>query len=292
MPSNPIRYALLIALFLQFTQCRNTAPPVPVFSVLPDDYVYTIVQHNDSLYYSTPSGQIFRFHRNSPGKREQLGLKRFMPIRSLVFKPDGVLYAASYQTGVHRVKIDTLIVQPKLNRRAWSMKKDSAGSLWLAGSHGVFREDNDTLISFSSIKDANDIAFYRGKIAVAHFRGVSLIDPLTQGVDTTLCGGTICWLADSYGSLLVCGGVETCVIYSNGIATTVTIPEKNNIPWRSARISDGTIFLASQKGLLRIRPGNSRAECIAFRDSCIKTVYVDPDNHLWVGKYFKSTGSN
>jgi ligand-binding sensor domain-containing protein len=253
---------------------------------IPSDWVYTIILHNDTLYWSTNSGQIYHVSADNPDSVQRLGLDRFYPVRSLVFKKNGNLYASSYQTGIHRVTKDSMNPCIKMWRMGWSMKTDSADNIWLAGKQGVFRQYNDTLLKFSDLSEAYDIDFYTGKIAVAHRNGITLFNIDTETADTTLCSGTICWSIDVFDSILIGGGVETCLIHSNSESKQIRLTPKHNIQWRAERDSSGTVFLGTQKGLFRILPRATKAECIGFSGKCIKSLRIDIKGRLWVGRYF------
>ncbi len=51
--------------------------------------------------------------------------------------------------------------------------------------------------------------------------------------------------------------------------------------------NNGTIFLASQKGLFSIDSKREKARCIGYPGKCIKSVFIDDLNRLWVGRYFR-----
>ncbi len=281
------RVATLCRLLLLFItllySCKTSVP----FHIIPAQYVYTIVEHNDSLYYSTPSGEIFRFSPDTPDSITRLGKKHFHPIRGLAFKNNGDFYAASYRTGVHRVLPDTLVAMPKMGRLAWSMKLDGFDNIWLAAIQGVFRQVNDTLMKFTDLREAYDVDFYHGKLAAGHGKGITLYDTATGCADTTYCKGTICWTIDVFDSLLVVGGVEVCALINNRHAEIIPIGPQHNIPWAAVRDSKGNIYLGTQKGLFRIKPNARQAECIGFKGKCIKSLLIDRKGRLWVGRYFK-----
>lgn len=260
----------------------------PALHILPPPFVYTIIEHNDSLYYSTQSGEVFSCSPKTPNlPPTRLGLRHFLPIRGLGFTKNGALYAASYETGVHRVLSDTLIPLPKMARPAWAMKIDGFDRIWLAGRNGVFKQHGDTLIRFTGLHEAYDVDFYQGKLVAAHRNGVTLYDTATGVADTTFCRDVICWTIDIFDSLLVVGGVEMCAIINGRSANRIRIGPKNNIPWSIARDSCGSLILGTQKGLLRIRSGTHQVQCIGFKGQCIKSVFTDRTGRLWVGRYFE-----
>lgn len=283
-----MRIAHSSRLFLPFAVAhfRFCGTDVPM-RLLPAPFVYTIIEHNDSLYFSTQSGEIFRLPPDRPEAVARLGLKRFHPIRGLAFTSDNSLLAASYETGVHRVLPDTLIALPRIWRTAWSMKIDGFDRIWLAGRQGVFRQRGDSLVKATDLPEACDVDFYRGKLAIAHRDGVTLYDSASGAADTTFCKGTVCWTIDVFDSLCVAGGVETCALITNRTATLIPLTPKHNIPWSAARDALGTVYLGTQKGLFRIKPGAHNAECIGFKGKCVKSLLIDSKGRMWVGRYFK-----
>ena len=278
-----LTHLLLPSLLTVMFECSRT----PKVHVIPASYVYTIIERNDSLYYATQSGEIFRMSPDSPAvSPTRLGLKHFRPIRGLGFTKDGTFYAASYETGVHRVFADTLRPLPKMGRTAWAMKIDDFDRIWLAGRQGVYKQQGDTLVKTTDLHEAYDIDFYKGALVAAHRRGVTLYDSATGIADTTFCKGFICWTIDVFDTLLIAGGVEVCTIINGKNAINIRIGPKNNIPWSITRDTTGSIFLGTQKGLFRVSPAEGKAQCIDFAGKCIKSVFVDRSGRLWVGRYF------
>lgn len=275
--------ALITFCLLTICSCRSGL----VYHVIPAEYVYSIVEHNDSLYCSTQSGMTFRLHPGRPDSVTRLGLQRFLPLRTLGFLSSGDLLASSYEGGVYRILDDTLTPVPGIRRMAWSMKIDANDNIWLAGKQGVFRQMGDTLLRVTGLSEAYDVDFYRGRLAVAHRDGITFYDSSTGVPERTLCKGTICWSIDVVDPLLIGTGVETCVLVNDPAVTSITIGPKHNLPWAAVRDTAGTVYLATQRGLFRILPGKKKAECIGFKGKCIKSVCIDQTGRLWVGKYFK-----
>lgn len=260
---------------------------VPVSHVLKPHFVYTIVEHNDSIYYATPAGEIYRIAAEFPDSSTFVSRKQHHPLRSLVFKKDGSLYASSYKSGCYRVTHDSLIPQPRLSRLAWSMKTDSCDNLWMATLQGVFRQCGDSLLRFTQLPEAYDIAFYRGNVAIAHRGGITLYDPITAAPSITFCSDTLFWSLNSYDTILIGGGVGVCALITGTTCKPVSLGSGHNIPWSSAMAADGTIVLATEKGLYIVKQDESRAHCIGFRGKCIKAVLIDRRGWLWIGRYFK-----
>ncbi|HEX2959625.1 MAG TPA: hypothetical protein VHO70_22505 [Chitinispirillaceae bacterium] len=268
-----------------FILCQRE--PIPAFHVIPAPFVYTIVEHNESIYYSTPSGEIFRFHPDNPDSIVLLARKKGCPIRGLAFKKDGTLYVSSYEYGIHRLSHDSLIAVPKMGRRAWAMKLDGFDNIWLAGRWGVFRQKNDTLIKFTDLREAYDVDFYQGYLAVAHRSGITLYDTSTGQTEKKFSITEIFWTIDIFDSLLTAGGVQTCALIHNQNEQYVPLGGDHNIPWSIVRDGNGNLILGTEKGLYRIRSGKMKAECISFKGKCIKSLLIDSKGRLWVGRYFK-----
>ncbi len=258
----------------------------PAFHVIPAPFVYAIVEHNDSIYYSTPDGEIFCFHPDNPNSSVLVAHLKGYPIRGFAFKKDGALYASSYQTGIHRLSADTMIQEPKMGREAWAMKLDYFDNIWLAGRWGVFRQKHDTLLKFSDLHEAYDIDFFQGCLAVAHRSGITLYDTSSGRTKQHFSYNAIFWTIDIFDSLLAGGGVRTCALINNHNKQIIPL-RKNNIPWSFAKDCNDNLFMGTEKGLYRIGNGDKKARCIGFKDKCIKSLLVDSKGRLWVGRFFK-----
>jgi hypothetical protein len=278
-----LNYLIVLVIFPLLILCKRE----PVFHVIPAPFVYTIIEHNDSIYYSTPSGEIFRFHPDNPGSIVLVARKKGYPIRGLAFKKDGTLYASSYETGIQRLSNDTLVSEPKMGQRAWAMKLDAFDNIWLAGRGGVFKQKGDTLIKFSDLREALDVDFYQGGLAVAHRSGITLYNTSTGQIEKKFSTTAIFWTIDIFDSLLTGGGVETCALIENQHEQYVPLERDYNIPWSIVRDVNGNLILGTQNGLYRISYGKKKAECIGFRGKCIKSLLIDRKGQLWVGRFFK-----
>ena len=258
------------------------------FYPVPGSFIYSIKQHNDSIYFSTLGNGIFRFSPDHPEAVKRVAGKRTLPIRSIAFAKNGTLYAASYQDAVHYGAGDTLLPLFHAWQRAWSIKIDDAdGVLWLAGQLGIFKKPRDSLVKFGSLGGVHDIAFFGSEVAVAHARGISLFDKNSGMLTKEFCQGVNCWSITRYDSLLVGGGANLCAIIDRDKCRTITLGSAGNYLWASARDTAGTFYLATQKGLYRIKPGGTKAECAGFRGECIKSLLFDAKGRLWVGKFTK-----
>ncbi len=258
------------------------------YKEIPADFVYSIKQHDDSLYYSTNSGEIYRFYLKNAAVPLLVGLKKNHPIRSMLFINDSLLFACSYRSGLYIVTNNTLNTCPQWYRPAWSMKTDPDGNIWLAGKNGIYKQNGNTFESFGDLKEAFDLAFYNNELVVAHYNGLSFYDLNSEKLIRTICKDTVCWMTTTiYDSLLICGGVECCVIISGENIRTVKLRPKNSIPWACAVDSSRSIFLGTEKGLYQIKEGDKKARCVGYSNKCIKSVFIDRKGTLWIGRYFK-----
>lgn len=277
----------ICVLLILITHCKQTVTtPLPAIHEVPSEFVYSIIQHNDSLYCSTQQGAVFRFSPDHPESITTLGKPTVFPLRTLAFTNDNRLLACSYETHLQEVTADSLIPVKHLWRTAWTMCLDRSDNVWLAGRQGVFRESGDTLLRFSSLLEAYDVDFYKGNLAVAHRNGITLYDTSSGAEITTYCKGVICWTIDIFDSVMVAGGVELCAVINGTKCRTFKIPATHTIPWDFAQDKNGIIYLATQQGLYRLLPLANDVECIAFRGKCIKSVFIDTQQRLWVGRYF------
>ena len=281
--SGNILSAVLLVPLLIIPGCRRSEQH---WKVIPASFVYSIVQRDDSLYISTRSGETFRMHPDNPDAITRTGLRHFFPLRTLRFLSDGTLIAGSYEGGVYRVHSDTLTLLPGAMRPSWSMCTDNSNRIWLAGKQGIFILADDTLIRFSDLHEAYDVEFHRGHLAVAHRHGITLYDTSNANAVRTYGRDTIFWSLDRFDSLLVCGGVESCLLISDTIPTAIHVGPPGNIPWAAAMDAYGTIFLGTQQGLYSVTINSRNARRIGYAGKCIKSVLVDRKGRLWVGEYF------
>ena len=253
-----IRFYRLVLLIISplFILCQRK----PAFHVIPAPFVYAIVEHNDSIYYSTPDGEIYRFHPDNPDSSVLLTSIKGYPIRSFVFKKDGTLYASSYKTGIHRLSVDTLVKEPKMTREAWAIELDNFDNIWLAGRWGVFRQKDDTLIRFSDLREAHDIGFYQGYLVVAHRSGITLYDTSSGKINQKFSKTVTFWTIDIFDSLLAGGGVQTCALIQNKNEQYIPLGRKHNIPWSFAKDNSNNLLWAQKRGSIwflaeRRKPG-------------------------------------
>jgi hypothetical protein len=276
---------ITVFLFLIST-CSKNETQYP-YHLVPGNWVYNIKQHNDSLYFSTSESGIFQFHPDHPGSVHRVASSGRLPFRSMVFKDTGAMFASSYYSGVYRWEKDTLVPVDWAQVPSWSMKPDASGALWLAGSRGVLFERNDSIVLFNDIRDAHDIAFFGGEVFVVNMRGVSVFDRQSGNLKREYCKGVVCWAVVAYDSVLIAGGLNLCAIITKHACKKISLGSKDNIVWSIEKDAHDTIFLGTQKGLLRIAPGSDRPECIGFFGRCVKSVFIDKSGRLWVGRYYK-----
>lgn len=278
----------LIASFfgILLASCSQKENAYP-YHLIPRNWVYNIKQHNDSIYFSTSEDGIFQFHPDHPEALRRVARCGRLPFRFIVFKEDGNLYASSYYSGVYRAEKDTLLPVLWAPYPAWSMKQDAKGALWLAGTRGILFERNDSMILFKALRDAHDIAFIGKEVAVAHMQGISVFDRQSGTFTREYCKGVVCWAVTSYDSLLIAGGLGLCAIITKNGCRNIALEPKDNMVWSIEKDSRDTLFLGTQKGLLRVAPGSDRAERIGFPGKCVKSLLIDKNSRLWAGRFYK-----
>jgi ligand-binding sensor domain-containing protein len=277
---------LIIGLSLFLTACSEREAGYP-YRLIPRTWVYSIKQHNDSIYFSTSEDGIFQFHPDHPETLCRVARSGRLPFRSLVFREDGRLYASSYYSGVYYAEKDTLLPVLWAQYPAWSMKQDEKGSLWLAGTRGVFFERNDSMILFKALLDAHDIAFLGGEVAVAHMQGVSVFDRKSGNCTREYCKGVVCWAVTCYDSVLVVGGLGLCAVLTKDRCRNIVLEPKGNMVWSIEKGTRDTLFLGTQKGLFRVSPGSDSAQRIGFNGRCVKSLLIDKSGRLWAGRFYK-----
>ena len=139
-------YFALPSLFLLAISCSRQPD-----RCIPRMHVYSIACHDGSIFFSTADSGIFRFPADTASAVRRIASAGHLPIRSIAFGRDGRLYASSYYSGVYYVRDDSLLPLAWAQQPSWSMKFDDDGSLWLAGLHGIYRQQRDSLVKFSAI---------------------------------------------------------------------------------------------------------------------------------------------
>jgi ligand-binding sensor domain-containing protein len=276
----------LIGMSFFLTSCVEKQSNYP-YHLIPRTWVYSIKQHNDSIYFSTSEDGIFQFHPDHPETLRRVGRVGRLPFRSIVFKEDGKLYSSSYYSGVYRAEKDTLLPVLWAQYPAWSMKQDAQGALWLAGTMGVRFERNDSMIYFKTPYDAHDIAFLGNEVAVAHMQGISVFDRKSGNLSREYCKGVVCWTITAYDSLFIAGGLGLCAIITKDKCRNIVLEPKDNMVWSIEKDSRDTLFLGTQKGLFRVAPGSDRAQCIGLYGRCVKSLLIDKKGRLWAGRFYK-----
>jgi ligand-binding sensor domain-containing protein len=281
----PISFLIFIPFFFLISCSQNHNHKYP-YHLIPDNWVYNIKQHNDSIYFSTPENGIFRFHPNNPQSIERVCSSGKLPFRGLVFKQNGSLYASSYYSGVYRVEKDTMVPLMWAQIPSWSMKQDSSGALWIAGDRGVRFERSDSMVPFTGLRDVHDLAFLGNSVAVAHMRGISIFNRESGSLEREFCKGIVCWTIARFDSVLIGSGSGVCVVIGAASGSEIRYGPPGNLAWAIEKDSTGSLFLGTQKGLYRVAPGADSAECIGFKGKCIKSLFIDNRGWLWVGRYF------
>ena len=288
-----IRSVYLFILIFLFGSCTNNSSDL--CRRVHGAWVYNIKQHNDSLYFSTSESGVFRFHPDRPGNVQRVGGFRRMPFRTLCFTKGNQLLVSSYYTGVFRAASDTMVPVPWAQYPAWAMNLDDQGKIWLACSQGVMRQRGDTMVRFCDVREAHDIAFFNDRVAVAHRRGISLYNLETGSLIREYAPGLICWSVTAYDSLCIGGGVERCCIISKDASASASASScreirfgpKGNILWATALADNGMLYLATQRGLLCADKSDTVAHDCAFKNVCIKSVFIDSKKRIWVACFEK-----
>jgi ligand-binding sensor domain-containing protein len=255
------------------------------FSLVAWPQVYNIQQHNDSLYFSTASDGIFRFHPDHPRAVQCIGKDGSLPFRSMVFTKDGKLLACSYYAGVHYAARETLLTLEYARNPAWSIKLDEDGALWLAGNNGVYRQRGDSLVRFADVPEAHDLALSQTGCAVAHMNGITIFDRKSGAVVDQFLQWTVCWCIMQYDTFFIGGGQGRCAIINGKSCQEISLGPKDNLLWAITRDSSGTWYFGTQQGLYRSLPGSAAAECIGLKGVCVKSVSIDQRGKLWAGKF-------
>jgi hypothetical protein len=276
--------SVLILVFLSLSCSQNK------YYVIPGTHVYSVTQHNDSIYFSTLRDGIFAFHPDHPESVRRIARRGFLPFRSIVFAKNRLL-ASSYQDGVYYRANDTMLPFTAAPYPAWSMKVDKNEHVWLAGTRGIRREEDGRFIPFNNMIDARDIAVYDHSVAVAHGRGISLFDTKNGDLVTEYCKGAVCWVVARRDSLLIGGGLNRCLIVASRHARELPLGPKGNILWAVERDAMGFIYCGTQQGLYRIDPAFKTVTCIGFKGRCIKSLCIDDKGRLWVGRFHASGDS-
>lgn len=256
-------------------------------------WVYSIIQHNDSLYFSTLENGIFRFHPDHPEAVRRIGGFLRQPFRTLCFTKDKSLLASSYYAGVFRLSAssDSMIHVSWARYPAWAMRLDDQGHVWLACPQGVLRQQGDSLVRFCGVRDAHDVAFFGNQVAVAHMKGISLYNRGNGALVGEYAMGLVCWSVTSFGdSVLVGGGIQRCLIVRRESSTCheIRFGPAGNILWATALDKSGTLHIATQRGLFSARLSDSAAVCSGFENVCCKTVFIDSKGRIWVGRFIRS----
>lgn len=284
MPRIPFTSCAAICFLL--AACSVKQPSYP-YHLVPRSWVYSIKQHNDSIYFSTSEDGLFRFHPDHPETIIRVGRCRTLPFRSMVFRRDGSLLTSSYYAGVYHAVKDTLLPLRYAPYPAWSMKLDENGAFWLAAARGVLREHGDTVVRFKDVRDAHDVAFWGDTVAVAHMKGISLYDRETGRPVGDYCTGIVCWTLARFDSVLVAGGSNVCAIISARGCRLICVPPPGNMVWAIEKDSSGALILGTQKGLFRAGPRADTAECIGCAGQCVKSLLIDKKGRLWVGTFYR-----
>jgi ligand-binding sensor domain-containing protein len=280
------RQIFLYSFIVLFGSCTDNT--TGIYHAVHGEWVYTIAQHADSIYFSTLESGVFRFHPDHPEAVQRVGGFRRTPFRRLCFSKENRLFASSYYAGVFTAAADTMVPLSWAQYPAWAMKLDEQGSIWLACAQGVLRQSGDSMVRFCSVREAHDVAFFNGRVAVAHMRGISLYNRETGSLVREYAPGLVCWSVTAYDSLLVGGGVERCLIISRdtNACHEIRFGPAGNILWGTA-LDSGTVHLATQRGVFKARLSDTVACIAAYKNMCVKSVFIDDKKRIWVGCFTK-----
>jgi hypothetical protein len=249
--------------------------------------VYFICPHNDSIYFSTKRDGIYRFHPRTPAAITPIAHRGSLPLRMLAFADTNRLAAISYVNGLNYLDRDSLLPQPAAAIPGWVLRQDDQSRLWIVGPIGIYTRDGRRFRKFHAMTGGHDVAFSREAAAVAQLHGITL---LSRGDGRTLrecLPGTNFWCISRHGAHFIAGGVNRCVFLDTTGRTVrqVSFGPRGNIAWATAVDTAGVLYLATEKGLLRAGPASRNARLIGFRDTCIKSIYIDRTGMLWVGRF-------
>jgi ligand-binding sensor domain-containing protein len=271
-------------LLLSIIVCFCSRSHEPFFPV-PGGLVYNLQYHGDSIYFSTLEEGVFRFPPDHPETVKRIGRKGMLPIRSLAFGRDGRLYAGSYADGVHYLDRDTLLPFRAAPERAWSLKFDDEGTMWIAGSYGIFRVRRDSLERFCPLHEAHDVAVTDSVVVAAYANGIAVFTKDKGQLVREYCKGVNFWSITRYDSIIVGGGLNLCAVISGNRCTTVPLGNSRNFIWGSARDSTGAFYLATQQGLYVLDEEQRSVNLVGYKGTCIKSILFDKKGRLWVGRY-------
>jgi hypothetical protein len=257
------------------------------YRVIPDTFVYSIVQKQDTIYYSTNSTGIYKFPLKIPEQHSDVLKLKGIPVRSFLFTPNDSIYALSYTRGLFIADRGTVRSFLPHEIPGWSMVYDDSGNIWVAGLHGVYRVAHDRITKYSSDFDIHDIAVHDNRVYLATYHGIHVHDLKTGAFVDELYAGINFWRIRMTGDTLIAGGKDVCVFKYDNSIRTITLNHAGNIIWDFAIDKKGVLFFATEFGLYRCKPDEAVAQCIAFKGKCIKSVFIDSSGQLWVGKYFK-----
>ncbi|MFH1761982.1 MAG: hypothetical protein ABIA63_12860 [bacterium] len=285
MPFNFIKYPIILKLFLLNLLLLHTGC-FREYKTIPFRQIYNITQLGDTIFFSTASRGIFKFSRKKPETIKPAACKRNIPFRSIAFTGNNTLIAGSYRTGLHYLKNEALLPLKNGRALAWSIILDSEGTIWMAGPGGVFYLKDDSLIRFIDLHSAHDIAIMESTAAVAHAGGIAIYNKTSARLLKEYCMGINFWCLKKYGNVIIGGGKNLLVIIDeNKSFKEIRFGPENNMVWSIAKKKNGAIFFGTQKGLFKLTEGSSKAGCAGFRGQCIKSVFVDSSDQLWVGRF-------
>jgi ligand-binding sensor domain-containing protein len=263
----------------------TTSCSPPDYNVVPGRQIYNVLQKQDTLYFTTSNRGIYKFDMYKRDSVIAVARVHTYPFRSMVFTRDNRLLACSYRTTLHYLEGDTLLPLKNGNVMAWSIKLDSSGSPWMAGDRGIYKLEKDTLIHFKNIMGAHDISLFKDQVAVAHAKGITIYDLDSGHVIREYCKDINFWCIRKYRDIILAGGKNALAKIENGECGKIPFGPEANIAWSVVKDKEDNIFMGTQKGLFKIPAKTNQAECIGFSGQCIKTLFIDSNQRLWVGQF-------
>ena len=183
------------------------------------------------------------------------------------------------------------------------MVETSSGEYWAATRKGIWVKSpgTDDFERIDGPGDASSIIYdSRGYVWVGTSSGQLLrADTQVRSFTTEAdgAGDEIHYLLeDSAHNIWLCtlgSGARKYNIKTGGVSVydTASGHLENNLVRQAAEGPDGTVYLASEKGLARIFPDGGHdiinsASPWSLNDDAVYSVYVDCDANLWVGTFF------
>jgi signal transduction histidine kinase/ligand-binding sensor domain-containing protein/DNA-binding response OmpR family regulator len=198
-----------------------------------------------------------------------------------------------------------------------SLHEDKGGNLWIGtsgGSLSLYDRKQDAFINFSSGTGTNAISNnvinsissdYLGKIWLAHYDGVNILDPATKAVSKIpLASGSFTakpclflfedskhymWIGTNQGVFRFDPKNKSIIQFQHNNQDPFSLPD-NNIT-TIAEDRKGNLWIGTQNGLSQLKQGSNNfinytqnnASGKALSNNAITSIDFDGDNNLWIG---------